>query len=168
MQGSATQISLQSVALCWMLSSYLTAGDLEKKSIIYYVCLKKCGSILTTLLNKPLLQKIEDNLSKFFLLKIPKFWICHFCFAELARKISLRRIMHCQRERLWKGTAMFCMLRCAWLFLPCKSVVVVAVTVLPAPSLGGDVEEFFWANGKWGLCEVLGLFVSKCCTKALV
>lgn len=59
-----------------MLSSYLTVGDLEKNSIIYYVFLKKCGSILTALLNKLLLQKLKDNLSKFFLLKIPKFWIC--------------------------------------------------------------------------------------------
>lgn len=47
-------------------ASAATVGDLEKLSIIYYVSFKKLGSILTTLLNKSLLQKVGENLSEVF------------------------------------------------------------------------------------------------------
>lgn len=75
----------------------------------------------------------------------------YFCFAELARKISPRLIMHCRGERLRKGTAMFCVLRCAWLFLPWESV--------------GAIHPWWWQSGgfactlPWGKCG--GVTLSK-------
>lgn len=140
-------------------------------SIIHCISFKKHGSVPTTLLNKSLLQKGENS-SKAFLASsgYAKRVLLLLCW--ISKKVSLRLVMHRRGERLWKRTALFSF-----------AVPVVSSpgslwvrytrsggrgTVLPVPSLGGDVEEIFWAGERWGLCEVVGTFISKGCTKVLL